>query len=88
MDKLKLILAVFFLFVGIGCTIFTFSLSNKNSFGRVEYPTGRVRLNSTAAGTGIDSSNDGVAIGLGIISGFSFLSSTLLLTSTKKRTEL
>ena len=80
--RFKLILSVFFLVFGLACAVLTFSLSNKDSYGKIE-SFGSGRLVSVATGTGVDSSNDGVAIGLGIISGFSFLSFVLLLTSVQ-----
>ncbi len=83
MNKLKLLLSCFFLVLGIAGFVLTYSLSNKDSFGKISFDTPRhYDANTIAgAGSGVDSSNDGVAVGLGLISGFSFLSSTLLLTS-------
>ena len=81
MNKFKLILSVFFLLIGLSTAFLTYSLSNKDSLGYTEQ-TGRLFPRPIIT-TGIDSSNDGVAIGLGTISGLSFLSSALLLSSLK-----
>ena len=80
MDKFKIVLSIFFLVLGLTTAFLTFDLANNVSFGEI---TGSRRSNSMA-GSGVDSSNDGVAVGLGIISGFSFLSSVLLLNSISK----
>ena len=87
MNKFKIILSIFFLILGIGTAILTFNLSGKDSFGEPKFKTPSAldyKDSIAGAGGGVDSSNDGVAVGLGIISGFSFLSSTLLLTSIQK----
>lgn len=84
MNKYKLVLSIFFLIVGLTTAYLTFNLSNKDSFGNTEFSGPRLSESIAAAGSGVDSSNDGVAVGLGIISGFSFLSSALLLTSIQK----
>ena len=83
MNKLKIILSMLFLLLGIVGAIFTYNLSNEDSLGVV--PIESFRVVKQKMSVGIDSSNDGVAVGLGIISGFSFLSSTLLLTSIQKK---
>lgn len=83
MNKLKSILAMLFLVIGLISAFFTYSLSNTVSIGQIESKTPRslgTEITTTTV-SGIDSSNDGVAIGLGIISGFSFLCSVLLLNS-------
>ncbi len=80
MNKLKIILFKFFFLFGIGCAYLTFNLSNKNSLGGSYSRYSREMVSS-----GVDSSNDGVAVGLGIIAGFSFLSSVLLLNSISKK---
>ena len=80
MNRLKPILAIIFLIIGLFCAVYTFILANKDSIG-VEHTYNREQ---PYVGSGVDSSNDGVAVGLGIISGFSFLSSTLLLISMDK----
>ena len=90
MDRLKTIIAILFLVIGLITAFLTYNLSNTDSFGRIESKTPRSLGTEITTTTicGFDSPNDGVAIGLGIISGFSFLSSVLLLTSIKKTKEL
>lgn len=88
LEKIKLIFSTFFLVIGLITGFLTYNLSNKDSFGNIDSYGGReTREPTSAAGGGVDSSNDGVAVGLGIISGFSFLSATLLLTSIQKNKE-
>jgi len=85
MNKFKIVLSAFLLVIGLSTALLTFNLSGKDSFGKIEFDGGgRTSDLLTAAGGGVDSSNDGVAVGLGIISGFSFLSSVLLLNSISK----
>lgn len=89
MEKLKSILSIFFIIMGLTFAFLTYSLADKDSHGEIKSFGGRsLRTESgsiAATGSGVDSSNDGVAIGLGIISGFSFLCSTLFLTSVSKK---
>ena len=68
MDRLKLILSIFFLLIGLTSAFLTYNLSNKDSLGNIESSTPRsYNPNSiVAAGSGVDSSNDGVAVGFGI----------------------
>ena len=66
----------------------TFNLSDKESFGKISRSNPFEAGGSTSAGSGVDSSNDGVAVGLGIISGFSFLSGTILIASIKRREDV
>jgi len=88
MDKIKTTLCIFFLVFGLIAAFLTYDLSNNISFGRV-IKSGSSDIfnpkNVSSAGSGVDSSDDGVAVGLGIISGFSFLSSVLLLTSIQRK---
>jgi len=75
LEKIKLTFAVFFFIIGIIGSILTYSFAGKIPYYRENI------LRS------VDSADDGVACGLGIISGFSFLSSTLLLNTIKKKKE-
>lgn len=81
LNKIKILMCVFFFIVGIVTFYFTYGQLDKESFVKHSSMTYGVHI-----GDGIDSANDGVATGFGIISGFSFLSFTLLLKSldTKK----
>ncbi|MHB8871931.1 MAG: hypothetical protein ACYC5G_05760, partial [Candidatus Doudnabacteria bacterium] len=90
MNLIKIIVCVSLFTSGIITAILTYNLSDKTSFGKIEDFSNTTDWenspkNIAAAGSGVDSSNDGVAIGLGIISGFSFLSSSLLLTSISNK---
>lgn len=85
MNKLKMALFAFFFLFGIVCAYLTFNLSNKDSFGKTDFTSPRYSEPIAGAGTGVDSSNDGVAVGLGLISGFSLLSSVLLLNNINKQ---
>jgi len=80
MKTFKLIISILLLIFGFTTAYLTYNLSNKDSLG-YKYQPGD--LPHKVVSVGIDSSNDGVAVGLGIISGFSFLSATLLLNSSK-----
>ena len=79
MNKFRFFLSLFFLVLGLITGFLTFSLSDNDSLGF----TSGIRPGEVFT-TGIDSSNDGVAAGLGFISGFSFLSSVLLINSITK----
>jgi hypothetical protein len=81
MEKFKLVLSTIFLALGLVCAVLIYNMSDKDSYGRIE----STRNSSALGGSGVDSSNDGVAVGLGVISGFSFLSGTLMFTSLKER---
>lgn len=89
MNKFKIILSIFFLLLGIVGSIIIYNLSDKDSLGVIplKNPLKNPLGSKQKMSVGIDSSNDGVAIGLGIISGFSFLSSVLLLNSIKNTKE-
>ncbi|OGU70186.1 MAG: hypothetical protein A2V93_03920 [Ignavibacteria bacterium RBG_16_34_14] len=76
-NKFKLILSIFFLALGLACAIITFDL--KSSY----HTETNVQRRGPYADL-VETKNDQVAIGLGIISGFSFLSSVLLLNSLKE----
>ncbi|OGU34748.1 MAG: hypothetical protein A2068_05315 [Ignavibacteria bacterium GWB2_35_6b] len=84
MEKIKITLSIFFFILGLSSAIFTVSLLDKNSLGFV---TAEEVRGFNKVSVGIDSSNDGVATGLGIISGFSFLSSVLLLNTAQIKNE-
>ena len=71
MKTFKIILSIFFIILGIGCFYLILSLRT------VDYINRDLSI----------SFNDGVAVGYGIISGLSFLSSTLLLNSFGGRKE-
>ena len=78
MNKFKLILSIFFLALGLVCAVLTYTdatYTQTNTKYREyrEYPDATFK-----------EYHDGIAIGLGIISGFSFLSSVLLLNSFNK----
>lgn len=88
MSKFRIALSIFFLIVGLTAAFLTFNLSNKDSLGKTKFsspPHHPFSESIAGAGGGVDSSNDGVAVGLGIISGFSFLSSVLLLNNVQKK---
>jgi len=82
MKKVKISLSIFFFILGIISAILTYSFSNRVSYGHLS-PS--VTWGEPASG--VDSSDDGVATGLGIIAGFSFLSSALLISSIKNKGE-
>lgn len=75
MNNFKFALSIFFLVLGLTCAILTFTDAayTYTSTPHFKYRGGSVR-----------EYKDGIAIGLGIISGFSFLSSVLLLNSINK----
>ena len=76
-NKFKLVLSIFFLVFGLACAVLTYELKTSYTFTRTRDYGGYTNY-------GVDSANNGVAVGLGIISGFSFLSSVLLLNSLKE----
>jgi hypothetical protein len=73
----KILMVGVFFILGLGGTYLTYDFADTVKFGK--FLTGRGK----GGGSGVDSATDGVAVGLGIISGFCFLSSTLLLISFK-----
>gem|GEM_PF-7015774 len=83
MNKFKLFLAIFFLIIGLITAFLTYSFSYSSNFGKIESKTPRslgTEITTTTFNS-INLSNIGVPIGLGIISGFSFLSTVLLVKS-------
>ena len=76
-NETKIFMAGLFLILGLGGSYLTYDFADTVKFGKLN--TGR----GAGGGSGVDSATDGVAVGLGIISGFCFLSSTLLLISFK-----
>jgi len=76
--------------IGLIAGIYSFDMKNIVDQGAIKR-FGVMNYNSdyiAAAGSGVDSSNDGVAVGLGIISGISILSSALVLISFEKNQKL
>ena len=85
---LKLIFSIVFILIGFTSAYFSYDLSGKTSYGKIktdfDYRINigdRDTIAGAGAGGGVDSSNDGVAIGLGIIAGLSFLGSSLIIGS-------
>lgn len=93
-NRLKIFFSIIFLFLGSYSAYLVYDMKNIVHYGKIDtyidFKTGFTQDNPTpiagagaGAGGGVDSSNDGVAIGLGIFAGFSILASALLLGSLK-----
>jgi hypothetical protein len=76
-NEIKIFIAGLFLILGLGGSYLTYDFADTIKFGKFLKGRGQ------GGGSGVDSATDGVAVGLGIITGFCFLSSTLLLISLK-----
>jgi hypothetical protein len=93
LNNLKITLAISFIIVGIFAGSYAYKLLDNNCFGKIEAVYnekrsrdffGKTQIDKEligCAGSGVDSANDGVAVGLGIISGFSILGAALLFSS-------
>ena len=86
MFKYKISISLLLLFIGLLSAFLTYDLRTNYTHieGKVIKRLGYVDKYTSK---GVESANNGVAVGLSIISGFSLLSSTLLLSSINKTKE-
>lgn len=93
-NRLRVFFAIIFFIMGSYSAYLAYDMKNIVHYGNidteVDFQTGFSQDSPTpiagagaGAGGGVDSSNDGVAMGLGIFAGFSMLASALSLGSLK-----
>jgi hypothetical protein len=84
---LKLIFALIFFIIGCFGAYLTYRMKNIVHYGQINFQEGYSPLNLASpvagAGGGVESSNSGVALGLGVFSGLSFVASAKLFSELK-----
>ena len=86
-NKIKIISSVVFFVIGLWFSYLTYDLESNVDLGEVDFKYGHASDNPSGiagGGSGVDSADDGVAVGLGIIAGFSLFASALLIGNLKQ----